>query len=236
VIEQVQANFTWAKEYLTWENRMGHPNATALGIFDPPMTAKYSGHTTVYTGCLSLIGFSGVVLFYFFVKRLNHPTEHRAAVLATRARARSTSLREKLAERMHRGKKLTPTALAAGGLELEAETETSATATGREAPAIAPSMRGAPGKLPSSSSSSSAAAAAAAAAAVAPAVPRHMPPRALQLAPAGRWNHQGKAPERLEPGVQSQSVAQVRFGGPPGGSGGEERMTTRMQILTDADA
>jgi hypothetical protein len=79
VIEQVQANFTWAKEYLTWENRMGHPNATALGIFDPPMTAKYSGHSTAATGLLACIGFFGVVIFTRLVKKLNRSPEERAA-------------------------------------------------------------------------------------------------------------------------------------------------------------
>jgi hypothetical protein len=85
VIEQVQANFTWAKEYLTWENRMGHPNATALGIFDPPMTAKYSGHSTKATGLIACIGFSGFVVFIRFVKKLNLPPEQREAMLARRA-------------------------------------------------------------------------------------------------------------------------------------------------------
>jgi hypothetical protein len=80
VIEQVQANFTWAKEYLTWENRMGHPNATALGIFDPPMTAKYSGHSMMATGLLACIGFSGVVIFIRFVKKLNVSPEQRDAM------------------------------------------------------------------------------------------------------------------------------------------------------------
>ena len=70
---------------------MGNPNATARGLFDPPMSARYRGHSKALTGGLAVIGFSGVLVFWLFMRRLNSP------LTAAERRARKAERRKEAA-------------------------------------------------------------------------------------------------------------------------------------------